>query len=94
MDNVKDVDELEFIKENGLKGVGKADYMRFLKGKKLTMAGSIRAMCYQCNGLDEKVSCGVEGCPLYPYHEYNPNKVHFTARPRRKIHPPILTGTV
>lgn len=69
--------ELEFINQECIAAVGKSDYVKFLKGKRLSMAASIRATCYSCNNLDDKEYCKVDNCPLSPYHPYNPNRRNY-----------------
>jgi hypothetical protein len=51
---------------------GQKEYVKWLKGKKLTRKESMLANCYLCNGLEEsRVDCKGKGsCPLYQYHPY------------------------
>lgn len=54
-------------------GKGSAYLARHLEGKPLTPKQAILAKCAECtaNYVDGRVSCGLEGCPLFPYHPYN-----------------------
>ncbi len=51
---------------------GKADWMRFKKGEKLTRSGAIRAKCYDCTGgfADGPLDCEITTCPLYAFMPY------------------------
>ena len=53
--------------ESWPKKSGKADYLKFLHGERLTQQKSIRAMCYQCCCGSPEV-CSVKHCPLAPYN--------------------------
>lgn len=59
------------------RAAGRSEMIKFLEGKSLTRAQSIRAMCYSCLGFcgDGGYDCEVQDCPLYPYMPYNRNKV-------------------
>lgn len=50
---------------------GKADYLRFLQGEKLTRAEAIKSKCYECNCGQDTEPCLVETCPLQPYCQWN-----------------------
>lgn len=43
---------------------GKADYLNFLRGKKLTRAQAIKAKCFECVGGEDNRPCKIETCPL------------------------------
>ena len=50
---------------------GANHYQKWLTGGKLTRMQAMRAMCYQCNGLEESnVNCQGKSCPLYPFQHY------------------------
>ena len=50
---------------------GQMEFERFKKGERLTRAKAMKAKCYECNGEEESnVDCGVDTCPLYPYHPH------------------------
>ena len=51
----------------GRKVIGGGDYRNYLAGKRLTLAQSIRARCYECNGFGEQMSCTGVTCALYPF---------------------------
>jgi len=53
-------------------GIGSAYLKKHLEGKHLTPTQAILAKCAECtaNYADGRVSCGLEGCPLFPYHPY------------------------
>ncbi len=59
---------------HGIKARGKNEFLKHLKGERLTCKQAILANCYDCMGgyTDGKYSCGVSSCPLYlfmPYRE-------------------------
>jgi len=56
---------------NWPKKVGKAAYLKFLQGKRLTRAEAIRAKCYECVGGEDTNPCTVFTCPLLPYCPWN-----------------------
>jgi hypothetical protein len=41
----------------GKKKIGQADLIKYLSGGKLTQRQSIKAKCYDCNGMGETVEC-------------------------------------
>ena len=52
---------------------GRTQYLRFLRGEKLTYREGILAKCAECNCgyVDGQYDCGVLTCPLHqfmPYH--------------------------
>lgn len=49
------------------KKAGKNDYLKFLKGERLTQRQAIRAKCYECCCGDPAI-CSVNQCPLLPYN--------------------------
>lgn len=50
---------------------GQNEYLKFKKGEKLNKSQAIKAMCYECNGLeDSKADCQGTLCPLYPFQPY------------------------
>lgn len=80
MPEVKKTNEIKFVKEECAQSAGKSEYIKFLEGKSLTMAQSIKAMCYSCNGMDERSSCEVPTCPLFKYMPYNPARTKYVDR--------------
>jgi len=56
---------------HGVRRVGQKDLINYLTGKKkLTQRQSIRAKCYDCNGMGELKDCDIVGCSLYPFSPY------------------------
>ena len=55
------------VEKYGIKRKGKADYIRFLKGERLTLGETLMTKCYQCNGYGEQNSCASPDCPNFPY---------------------------
>lgn len=60
------------IVEKWEKRVGKASYIKFLKGGHITRQEAIDAKCYECEqGWSDGVQpCLISDCPLNPYHPY------------------------
>ena len=57
---------------------GRARMIKHLKGEeRLTQKEAIQAFCFECMGgfKDGLVDCKVKDCPLYPFMQYNPNKI-------------------
>lgn len=52
------------------KKAGKADYLRFLSGERLTMARAIKAKCYDCVCGEDTQPCCVLTCALRPLCPY------------------------
>jgi hypothetical protein len=48
---------------------GQKEYEKFKEDEPLTMKGSIKAMCYMCNGEEDgsNEDCQGTACPLYTY---------------------------
>jgi hypothetical protein len=67
---------LDSIEKFGILAQGKNEYIKYLKGGRLTQKGQILAQCYACMGYysDGKEDCEVHVCPLYPSMPYNPHK--------------------
>ena len=58
--------------------VGRAKMVKHLQGKeRLTQKEAIQAFCFECLGgfKDGRNDCEVKDCPLYPFMQYNPNKI-------------------
>jgi len=55
---------------NGTRRIGRAELVRHLQNKKLTRNQSIKAKCYDCNGMGESKECDIKECSLYPYSPY------------------------
>jgi hypothetical protein len=56
--------------KNGTKRKGKSELIAHLSGKKITRNQSIKAKCYDCNGMGEIGECNISECPLLPYSPY------------------------
>jgi hypothetical protein len=56
----------------GKKAKGRSEFLRYLKGEKLTRNESILAMCYEClNYYEDGIGdCQASECPLYDYMPY------------------------
>jgi hypothetical protein len=53
---------------------GKADYLRFLNGEKLTRSEAIRAKCYECVCGEDTEPCLQPHCPLIDYCQWGKGK--------------------
>ena len=53
------------------KQIGKADYLRHLRGERLTRDEAIKARCYDCVCGEDTEPCLVWLCPLQPYCQWN-----------------------
>ena len=49
---------------------GKSDYIKYLKGGRITRNQAIKAKCYDCQGMGESGVCEMSYCALYPYTPY------------------------
>ena len=50
---------------------GAREYEKFKRGDKLTRKQAMKALCFECNGLDESASdCQGLSCPIYQYRLY------------------------
>jgi len=49
---------------------GKAMLLKYLNGKRLSKGESIKAKCYDCDGMGDSGDCDQVDCPLYPYSPY------------------------
>lgn len=61
----------------GQRKAGQANYIRYLKGERLSASRSIVAACYCCEGNagDGVYDCQDICCPLYPWHPYKKIKI-------------------
>ena len=82
-------DRIMVVKEAPL-SKGKAEYLKWLEGGKLTRKEAMDANCFLCMGyfLDGKVECTVSLCPMRDYMYYNPKRIkgksHLTVEQRQK----------
>lgn len=53
------------------KKTGKADYLKYLNGERLTRAEAIRATCYECVQGEDTNPCMANTCPLIGYCQWN-----------------------
>jgi hypothetical protein len=65
---------IAYVKNYGKTTKGKAEYLKFLTGFRVTRNQAIKAKCYECSGYYHDSTDGVKGrdckiptCPLYPY---------------------------
>jgi len=63
---------IQDILKYGQRKAGQANYLRYLKGERLSASRSIVAYCYHCEGNagDGVYNCQDICCPLYPWHPY------------------------
>ena len=56
---------------------GKAEYLKWLKGKHISRKEAMDANCYVCMGYysDGRGPCSVELCPCRDYMVYNPERI-------------------
>jgi len=59
---------------NGKKRAGKTDFIKYLKGARLTRSQAIKAKCYDCDGMGDTGICDIETCSLYPFSPFNRQK--------------------
>lgn len=50
---------------------GKAEYLRFLQGERLTRDEAIKAKCYECCGGEVTLPCKCITCSLVQYSPWN-----------------------
>ena len=53
------------------KQIGKAYFIKFLKGERLTRDEAIKARCYEYVGGEDTEPCNVPLCPLTLYCQWN-----------------------
>jgi hypothetical protein len=58
---------------------------RYRKGERLTLGQSVAAKCAECccNFADGLVSCGITGCPLFPFSPYQTKTSARTTDPKK-----------
>lgn len=58
--------------EASKQSAGKTDYLRFLRGERISLLAAVKAKCFDCCAYFEvgREDCGVEDCPLYPWMAY------------------------
>ena len=67
---------LDWIERDGIRVVGREDYIHYLKGGRRTQKQAISSNCYACMGYyaDGKCDCENPICPLYPFSPSNPHR--------------------
>lgn len=75
-DLVKDVEKAKLAS-------GKSEYLRFLKGERISQGQAVKAKCFDCCAYyeDGKVDCGFSDCPLYPWMPFGKARKN---RPKRE----------
>ncbi len=70
---------IQNILKYGQRAAGRANYLKYLRGGRLSASQAIIAFCYLCEGNagDGTFDCQEICCPLYPWHPYK------TANPAR-----------
>ncbi len=64
-----DKDYIESAKK-GKSRKGKTELLKYLEGKRITRSQSIKAKCFDCNGMGESKECDIETCSLFSYSPY------------------------
>ena len=72
---MKDVKKPRTRLDNALSGKqsqGRTQYVRYLRGERLTQRQAILAKCFECGGYyaDGRKDCEMPDCALYPYMPY------------------------
>lgn len=52
---------------------GRAEYIKFLEGHRLTRAQAIKAKCYECVGGEDTKPCTIPSCALAEFCQWNTN---------------------
>lgn len=65
-------EKIRDIQRYGVRAQGREELIAYLKGKRVTPTGLIKAYCYDCQAYyaDGVVSCENPLCPLYSRHPY------------------------
>jgi hypothetical protein len=79
---------IQDVLKYGKRAAGRANYLRYLRGGRLSASQSIVAHCYLCEGDagDGTYDCEDICCPLYPWHPYktvNPARLPNRAIPEK-----------
>ena len=56
--------------KSGVSRAGKGDLIKYLNGKRITRQQSIKAKCYDCDGMGETGECVIKTCALWPFSPY------------------------
>ncbi len=56
--------------KSGKRRNGQLLLIKYLSGGSLTRGQSIRAKCYDCDGMGETGLCEIKECSLYPYSSF------------------------
>lgn len=75
---------IQSIEKHGACAYGRNEYIRTLKGERVSPTAAILAQCYSCSAYyeDEKADCGINTCPLYGWMPYGTGK---DKRPKRVL---------
>lgn len=57
------------VERNGINTRGKTEYLKYLRGGKLTRKEAMLARCYDCMGyfVDGRADCMTPSCPMYSF---------------------------
>jgi hypothetical protein len=66
------------IEKNGKLAQGKTEYLRYLRGEKLSRKEAMLARCYDCMGyfVDGRADCVTFSCPMYPFMIFRGKKIN------------------
>lgn len=80
MSNETIIKQVEVSKQ----GAGRSEYLRFLRGERISILAAVKAKCFDCCAYfeDGREDCGVEDCPLYPWMAYGKAR---RERPKREL---------
>jgi len=66
----------------GIRAIGRSEFIKSQKGEKLTQRQAIKAFCYQCTGgySGGARDCLCFDCPIYRFHPYQGKNCSDNAR--------------
>lgn len=69
--------EIQIVELVGSSYKGRNEYLKFLRGERVTRKEAILAECYACQGfyVDGKYDCKSVLCPLYAFYPYRADRV-------------------
>jgi len=67
---------MEDVEKVGNKARGRAEYIKYLNGGRLSASQAVKAKCYDCMGwfADGPGCCTSPECALFPFQPYNINR--------------------